>query len=71
MICSDLCSEINGLILVSSRSVPVTFPWKQTCLVSINEEKMGGETSKKVVGVGEQKQVMAQEAEVTGHHKPD
>lgn len=32
---------------------------------------MGGETSKKVVGVGEQKQVMAQEAEVTGHHKPD
>lgn len=32
---------------------------------------MRGEISKKVVGAYEQKQVMAQEAEVTGHHKPD
>lgn len=32
---------------------------------------MGGKISKKVVGVDEQKQIMAQEAEVTDHHKPD
>lgn len=32
---------------------------------------MGGKISKKVVGVDEQKQIMAQEAEVTDHHKTD